>query len=75
MITTIFTFYSKGDITILGHATIQVAFKNCAPFLKCITKIDGTTLDDNEGLYLVILLYNFIEYNCNYSDRKGSLWF
>ena len=25
---------------------IKVAFKNCAPFTKCIAKIDGTTIDD-----------------------------
>ena len=26
----------------------EVAFKNCASFIKCITKIDGTTIDDAE---------------------------
>ena len=35
-------------------------FKNCAPFNKCIKKIDGTTL---------------LEYSSNYSDTTGSLWF
>ena len=28
----------KGNITIVGHQLTQVAFKNCAPFTKCITK-------------------------------------
>ena len=27
------------DITIIGHQEIQVAFKNCAPFTKCIKKL------------------------------------
>ena len=38
----------KGNIAISRHHIIQVAFKNCAPFIKCITKIDETTIDDIE---------------------------
>ena len=38
-----------------------MTFKNCAPFTKCITKIDGTTKDDAEEK--------------NYSDIVGNLWF
>ena len=33
-----------GDITVTVSPQIQVAFKNCAPFTKSITKIDGTTM-------------------------------
>ena len=29
----------KGDITMIGHQGIQVAFKNCAQSTKCITRI------------------------------------
>ena len=32
----------------------QVAFKNCAPFNKCTTKIDGTTIVDAEDSDLVM---------------------
>ena len=46
-----------GNITIRGHQTTQVAFKNCAPSTKCITKIDGTTIDDAENLNLVMPVY------------------
>ena len=53
----------------------QAAFKNCAPFTKCTTKIDGTTIDDAENLDLVMSMYNLIEYNSNYSSTTGSLWF
>ena len=42
------------DITVIVAPATQVAFKNCAPFTKCITKIDGTTIDDAEDLDLVI---------------------
>ena len=38
----------KGDITVVGDYGTQVAFQNCAPCIKCITKIDGTTIDDAE---------------------------
>ena len=35
----------RGDITVTAAPETQVAFKNCAPYAKCITKIDGTTID------------------------------
>ena len=53
----------------------QVSFKNCAPFTKCVTKIDGATTDDAEDLDLVMPIYNLIEYSSNYSETTGSLWF
>ena len=37
----------KSNITIVGNNGTQVAFKS---FTKCITKIDGTTIDDAEDL-------------------------
>ena len=64
----------KGDITIAAAPAKQVGFKNCSQFTKCITKIDGTTLDDAEDLDLVMSMYNLIEYSSNYSETKASLW-
>ena len=64
-----------GNSTIIGHQVTQVAFKNCAPFTKCIAKIDGTTIDDAEDLDLVIPMYNLIEHSSNYSEATESLWF
>ena len=52
-----------------------MAFKNCWPFIKCIAKVDGTTIDDAGDLDLVMLMYNVIEYTSNYSETIGSLWF
>ena len=65
----------RGDITIIGHNVTQVAFKNCAPFMMCITKIYGTTIDDAEDLDLVMPIYNLLEYSSNCSDAIVSLWF
>ena len=44
----------KGNITILGHNVTLAAFKICAPFIKCITKVDGTVIDNSEDLHLVM---------------------
>ena len=65
-----------GDITIAGcNFATRVAFKNCAPFTKCITKIDETTIDDAENLDLFMPMHNLTEYSSNYSNTTGSLWF
>ena len=53
----------------------QVVFKNCAPFTKCITKIDGTIIDGAEDLNLLMPMYSLIEYSSNYSKTTASLWF
>ena len=60
------------DIIVTVAPATQVAFKNCAPFTKCITKIDETTIDDAEDLDLVMPMYNLIEYSSNYSETTGS---
>ena len=65
----------RGDITVTAVPQIQVAFKNCAPFTKCITKIYGTTIDDAEDLHLVMPMYSLKEYSSNYSETTGSSWF
>ena len=57
------------------NLVIQIAFKNCASLIKCVTKIYGTTIDDTEDLDLVILMYSLIEYCSNYFNKMGSLWF
>ena len=65
----------RGDITIIELNVARVAFKNYAPFTKCIAKIDGTTMDDARDLDSVMLLHNLLEYSSNYYDTAGSLWF
>ena len=49
--------------------------KNCAPFTICITRIDGTTIDDAEDLDLVMPMYNLVECSSYYSETTGILWF
>ena len=43
--------------------------------VKCITKIDGLTIDDPEDLDLVMLMCNLIECSSIYSGAVGSWWF
>ena len=51
-----------------------VTFKICAPFTKCITRINNTDIDNAHDIDIVMPLYNLIEYNDNYSKTSGSLW-
>ena len=51
-----------------------VRFKNCAPFTKCISKINNTEIDNAKDIDIVMPMYNLIEYNDNYSKTSGSLW-
>ena len=75
----------KGTITITGagndDATKQaderdkgVTFKNCAPFTKCISRINNTDIDTAQDIDTVMPMYNLIEYSDNYSKTSGSLW-
>ena len=65
----------RDDIAIKGPWVTQVLFKICALFIKFLTKIDGTTIDDTEDLDLVMSMYNLIEYSSNYSATAESSWF
>ena len=66
----------RGNITINRcNQAIPVAFKNCAQFIKCVTKIDGTTIDAVEDLDLVMTMHNLLEDSSNYSDMTDSVCF
>ena len=47
---------------------------NCAPFSTCITKIDEAFVDEANHIYVVMPMYNLMEYSDNYSDTSASLW-
>ena len=54
----------RGNVTIANHnLATQVAFKNYAPFTKCITKTDETTIEGAKDLDLVIPMSNLIKYS------------
>ena len=64
----------RGNITIKGDNGAEVAIKNCAPLIKFITKVNGTTIDDIEELDLVMPMHNLLQYSSSYSDTTKSLW-
>ena len=43
-----------------------VTFKNCAPFIQCISRINNTEIDNAKDIDTVMSMYNLIEYNDNY---------
>ena len=51
-----------------------VIFKNCAPFTKCITRINNADIDNARDSDIVMPRYNLIEYSDNYSKTSESLW-
>ena len=50
----------------------KLAFKNNAPFISCITKINNTLIDNAEDLDIVMPVYNLIEYSKNYLRTSGT---
>ena len=50
----------------------KLVFKNNAPFINCITKINGIKIDN--ALDVVMPMYNLLEYCKNYKKTTGSLW-
>ena len=57
----------KGDITVTNPNDTKrnkaVALKNNAPFINCISKINGVKIDNTEDLDVVMPMYNLLEYN------------
>ena len=52
----------------------KLVFKNNAPFINCISKINGVKIDNAEDLDVVMPMYNLLEYSKNYRKTTGSLW-
>ena len=52
----------------------KLVFKNNAPFINCILKINGVKIDNVEDLDVVMPMYNLLEYSKNYQKTTGSLW-
>ena len=63
-----------GNIIVNANNNTDAAFKNCAPFSTCTTKINDIFVDEANHIYIAMPMYNLIEYSDNYSDTSGSLW-
>ena len=77
--------FVKGKITITGAGADAaarqtderdkgIAFKNCAPFTDCVSKINNTEVDNCQDIDIVMPMYNLIEYSDNYAKTSERLW-
>ena len=67
----------KRDITFEGDNDANkrnknLAFKINAPFINCISKINGVQIDNAEDLHDVMSVYNLLEYSKIYKKTTGS---
>ena len=56
----------KGEVTVAGGSNSSrknrlLAFKNNAPLISCISKVNNTLTDNAEGLDVVMPMYNLID--------------
>ena len=81
--------YSDAYILVEGTITVTAAagannirekrnkpliLKNNAPFVSCITRINGGLIEDADDLDIVMPMYNLLEYSKNYRKTIGSLY-
>ena len=69
----------KGKITVANpndkaNFNKELTLKNNAPFISCISKINGELVENAAGLDIVIPMYNLLEYSKNYEKTLGSLF-
>ena len=70
---------AKGDITLEGNHNANkhnknLTFKYNAPFISCISEINGIKIDNAEHLDVAMPMYNLLECSKNYRKTTGSLW-
>ena len=76
--------YSDANLVVKGTINVRdpnnkaydkkLAFKNNAPFISCILKINNMLIDIAAGLDIVMSMFKLFEYSKNYSKTNGSLW-
>ena len=69
----------KGKITVTNpndnaNFNKELIFKNNAPFILCISKINGELAENAEDLDIVTPMYNLLKYSKNYEKTSGSLF-
>ena len=48
----------------------KLVFKNNAPLINCVSKINGVKIDNAEDLDVLMPMYNLLEYSKNYKKTK-----
>ena len=69
----------KGTITVTNpnnnaNFDRRLTLKNNAPFISCVSKINGELVENAEDLDIMIPMYNLLEYGKNYEKTSESLF-
>ena len=68
----------KGKIIVTDPNNInfdkRLTLQNNAPFISCISKINGELVENAEDLDIVMPIFNLLEYSKNYQNTTGSLF-
>ena len=66
----------NGMITVAGNQPRNkpVILKNNAPYVSCITRINGELIEDADDLDIVMPMCNLLEYSKNYRKTIGLLY-
>ena len=65
---------NNGANNIRDKRNRPLILKNNAPFVLCITRINGELIKDANDLDIVMPMYNLLEYSKNYRKTIGSLY-
>ena len=65
---------NNGTNNIRDKRNRPLILKNNAPFVSCITRINGELIEDADDLDIVMPMYNLLEYSKNYKKTIGSLY-
>ena len=65
---------NNGANNITDKKNRPLILKNNAPFVSCITRINGELIEDADDLDIVMSMYNLLEYSKNYRKTIGSLY-
>ena len=71
---TIMVTAAAGANNIREKRNKPLILKNHAPFVSCITRINGELIEDADNLDIVMPMYNLSEYSKNYRKTIGSLY-
>ena len=73
--------YSDAYIFVTGAIKVEdvaantnVAFKNYAPFTRCVAHINDELVKTAENVDIIMPMYNLVKYSDNYVDSSGSLY-
>ena len=65
---------NNGANNIRDKKNRPLILKNNAPFVSCITRINGELIEDADDLDIVMSMYNLLEYSKNYRKTIRSLY-